>query len=379
MSDYTVGQQTGAPVLDEMTLAWQVFLAESTGDGLYIRKPLLYNDILIVSVHNGSAGTDTLLGLSSTDGSMIWNYPIEYNTQIVVSQKGYCFLVFDNRFVVLNASTGEEESNAETGFDDGMSFSIAIDDDMHFFIGSRSQTPNAEALLSIVALDNDGDELWNYSTIGKLTSTLVCTNNYIIFGTGQGYVEYTSGTLHILDASSGAELFSPVYRDPVLAITVLDAIAYVVTAQFYLESYTGVVHAIDLNSQREIWQYSGNVGDTKPIILNKSIILGLYNDYPTTESGVISLNSATGELEWFYSITNPNRGPTCFTSNGDTVFFGETDPRPGVPSGRGAIHALNSLGEELWQYETAGVVGDPVYANGILYFACRDGFLYSLK
>ena len=361
---------------NQMDLYWKVYLGTSIG------APMVFNDVVVVTASDHNQGMKKVIALDSSSGLEIWSIDVDPNSILHKGIGEALWIVSGDSLIGANVSTGYYESRYSTIYEElGTSVRIVFDEDKYYVYGTLSVPLQIEALAFIYAFDMvSNSELWRFSTSGRVSSPLVITDDYILLGTGIGYVEASSGSFHAISAETGQEVITQIMDDPVLAITANENIAYFISAQWYMESYRGTIHATDLTSRNELWQRSGYIGDTHPLVTDDYVILGQFTDTPSEDGRVLALNKSDGRGEWDFSINNDELpGPTRFATDGRTIFFGEMDPRPGISYGQGVIHALDLSGNELWQFETGGTVSSPVFSNGILYFTSQDGYLYALK
>ena len=365
---------------NQMDLHWKVYL------GAFRGTPMVFDDVVVVTFpHHNNQGMNKVIALDSSSLLEVWSIDVDTNSRLHKGTGEALYIVFGDSVIHVNISTGHLESQCSTNYEEiGASARIAFDQDIIYIYGTFSEPCQTEALAYVYAFDEaSNSELWRFSTSGRVSSPLVFTDDYILLGTGIGYVEASSGSFHAISIETGQEVITQKMDDPVLAITAKENIAYFISAQWYMESYYGTIHAIDLTSQNELWQRSGYIGDTHPLVTDDYVILGQFTDIPSVDGRVIALNRSDGRREWDFLIKNDERpGPTSwFATDGSVILFSEEDPRPGVPTGdeQGVIHALDLSGNELWQFETGGAVGRPVFSNGTLYFTSQDGYFYALR
>jgi len=214
---------------------------------------------------------------------------------------------------------------------------------------------------------------------GRLTCPPVVVGSKLYMGTGQGWVECTSGRLHILDLNTLSEITRRKFDDPVQEIVIEGEYLYVLTAQDYMYSYAGTIHAIDMVTGRDLWSLSGIFGDSSPLLLDDVILLGLCDEYPI-QGGVVALDRATGARRWQYSIKSSLVRPTFLVTNGEHIFFGEKGLDGGVYTESGHIHALDHNGNEVWVYEANGPIHQVSLSDtGYLIAACGGGEILCFK
>ena len=75
-----------------------------------------------------------------------------------------------------------------------------------------------------------------------------------------------------------------------------------------------------------------------------------------------------GEVKWTYEDQEITSSPSIA---GETVYFGTVQ----------GLHAADvKTGRNLWKFPTeTPVVSSPVIADGVIYFASQDGYVYALR
>ena len=154
----------------------------------------------------------------------------------------------------------------------------------------------------------------------------------------------------------------------------------------YVAGKDNIVYALNLRTGAEIWEYNTKNGfpagfikgstRSTAVVFNNRLYVG-YGD------GVLALDAVTGNLVW-HTTTTPTTAAGSAPSS-------ETISSPaltgaGAPGGRvmfvgdmgGKVRAIDTNGTQLWSYATGNFVyGSPAIANGHVYIASSDGFLYA--
>ncbi|WSK90583.1 serine/threonine-protein kinase [Streptomyces sp. NBC_01278] len=205
---------------------------------------------------------------------------------------------------------------------------------------------------SVQALAADsGKELWNRRGTG---------DSILVLGASDGMAYYgDSEYMYALKADSGIELWnmkdSSVHPKPGAA-----------NGTTYLSFFNNLA-AFDSGTRRHIWskKFDGSFRDWT--IVGRSIYLAGYDDT------LYAVKTETGDTLWeFKAGSDITSSPVV--ANG-SVYFGSKD---------GTLHAVNSgtgrevwragFDGELWDPAVAGGAGDPIIADGVVYFE-NDGYV----
>jgi outer membrane protein assembly factor BamB len=154
----------------------------------------------------------------------------------------------------------------------------------------------------------------------------------------------------------------------------------------YVAGKDNIMYALNLRTGSEIWEFDtrsqlpkgflqGSIRSTA-IVFNNRLYVG-YGD------GLYALDAVNGSPVW-HTTTTP-------TTAGTSSPASETISSPGLtganaPGGRvmfvgdmgGVVRGVDTNGNLLWTYQTGGFIyGSPAIANGHVYIASSDGFLYA--
>ena len=144
----------------------------------------------------------------------------------------------------------------------------------------------------------------------------------------------------------------------------------------YVDSKYGFEYALDSTTGSLIWQYGpfgalGASGSRSSAALDGTdLVFGFYAG--ATGGGVYALNAVSGSLLWKYQTpTEVLSSPAIVGPPGsEIVAFGDLT---------GAFRMLSlASGSQLYAYQTGGyITSSPAEANGEIFIAGSDGFLYA--
>ncbi len=329
------------------------------------------------------------------DNTILWTAPIsgtfhEFVSPVVVDGRVYYASEEDEIAYCLDAATGAEIWRFENIGD-------AIDDAMHVQDGKAYLASD-----SIWCLDAlTGDRIWAFSddAIWGFHGTPVPY---------QGKVFVSSAVTHCLDDLTGVEIWRSDTLPTTGCMTTWNGMLFVPTVYVGGGVY-GSLYALDTNTGAELWEFEdGDIWfwDSSPIVVNGDIYI---NDMLTT---TYAIDALTGEKIWSqptgggtatiayhdgklyfasegtpYYCLNAASGTQIWTApfcqHGSSgiadglVFFGETPYNEDSAS----VVALDiDTGAVVWSYRTASDIGfqsSPSITDGVMYYACTDGYLYA--
>jgi outer membrane protein assembly factor BamB len=211
-----------------------------------------------------------------------------------------------------------------------------------------------------------GDELWRFSTEGRIRATPAIADNVVFVGSADGRA-------YALDLATGAEVWrfetdgagisseeQGVDRRSIIASPA------VANGTVYIGSRDGYMYALDRVTGTEKWRVSheGSWAMSSPALDGNL-------HYAGTSDGrfLHAVNVTSGEEVWRYV----GEGYTWSSPSvaGSTVFIGD---------GAGYLRAIaRDSGEERWSFRVAdGVYSSPVVDDGVVFFGADDGLVYAL-
>ena len=206
----------------------------------YLSSPAIWNG----TVYFGSGDT-YIYAVDASSGSLKW----KFKTGDVVHASpaiadGTLFIgSWDSFFYAIDASTGKEKWRLQTG----------RDEDIHNQVGIQSSAAVVDGVVYFGCRDSKfyavdaqtGKERWSFSNKGSwVIASPALRDGKVYFATSD------SGLFHVLDAKSGAPIFSldfhhwPMFSSPA-----------VVGDMAYLGSHEGKLLAIDLKAKKVAWTF----------------------------------------------------------------------------------------------------------------------------
>ena len=202
-----------------------------------------------------------------------------------------------------------------------------------------------------------GDIIWRYQTPGD---NIVFASPAIYEGkVFIGAPNPEPGCMYCLDADTGEEIwtFQDIYNPGSVAVY---------NDRVYFGSYDFNVYCLDSDNGTVIWKYKTE-GEFTPYIH-----VTIYDDkiYAGGEDGLYCLVINNGDLIWKYPTDERIYSTPC-TANG-LVYFAAYD---------GYVYCLDAYsGEKIWDFKTNSyeLRSSPAYADGKIYLASSVGKIYCL-
>lgn len=147
----------------------------------------------------------------------------------------------------------------------------------------------------------------------------------------------------------------------------------------YVTTKAGVAYALDLGTGSVLWQFQiapgsqGAASRSSGALDGNSYVFGYgHNSGFGGNGGVYALNASTGSVLWQYPVpAEVLSSPAIVGPTGsEVVAFGDLT---------GAFQVLDlASGNSLYKSQTGGyIISSPAEANGQIYIASSDGFLYA--
>lgn len=200
---------------------------------------------------------------------------------------------------------------------------------------------------------NEPDELWQYEPEDPISTPPAIVS-------GMAYVGDVGGTVHAVDAKSGARRWQ--FNSPTEEITAAPTVA---GGNVYVGGSS--VFAVDANTGDERWRLDAVTGLAQAPVVAQDIVC-----VSDTSTGLFGVESDGGDVRWRFSpeqIASGARGAPAVS--GETVYYATTTH----------VFAVNlSDGSEQWRTKVGSVF--PVSAGPILgdetVFVCTGDYLYAL-
>lgn len=206
---------------------------------------------------------------------------------------------------------------------------------------------------------------WRFRTGGIIRSGAATADGLVLFASDDGF-------LYALAEDSGAEVWRFRIADPGVGRRLpapyppfeYDYAHSTPTANdgvVYVGSAAGTLHAVDLETGKERWQYptEGKIRST-PVVAAGTVYFGSWDGH------VYAVDAVDGDLVWRFDVGGIVQGAPAVGAG--TVFVG---------SRSAAVFALDARsGELVWKYiheDGSWVESSPVYAEGVIYIGSSDG------
>lgn len=116
--------------------------------------------------------------------------------------------------------------------------------------------------------------------------------------------------------------------------------------------------------ERVFTQPLGSASQSTPTVGHATIAFG-------TDNGVVYYYGKDGRYRAQVQVDKSVISAPAYDPDLDMFFFGSTNY---------IFYATSALGKQVWSFSTRmPIKGDPVFANGIVYFGSYDGHLYALR
>ncbi|HEY0388830.1 MAG TPA: PQQ-binding-like beta-propeller repeat protein [Gaiellales bacterium] len=220
------------------------------------------------------------------------------------------------------------------------------------------------------------------STVGSWSPPAYATDangrNLIVFGSSS-----PEGAVYALNAGTGALVWrfatqhfgldEDVGAGPTISAPGVNGIA---GGAVYVAGKDNIMYALDLTTGAKLWEYSTRLLDPANTWMRSTAALVGRTVYVGYGAGVLALDAVTGAKVW----TTQDGGLTT----GEVV---SSPALAGPPSARvvmagdmnGVVYAFApATGALLWSYDTQTLIyASPVFADGAVYIASANGYLYS--
>lgn len=234
---------------------------------------------------------------------------------------------------------------------DAVNSSPAIATSASFLAGEVIYIGSADD--NIYAVDEEGNELWEYPTELDVNSVpMVGDNGKVYFGSSDVYVYglHPEGIQYWLKKTDGAVISSPAYSSG---------------GTIYIGSNDNNLWAFTEDGDF-LWKFltGGSVSSSPAIGSDGTIYVG-------SEDGYLYAVNSSGQQVWSRQTGNKVTSSPAIDAEGN-IYFGSQDSY---------IYALNPDGSQKWSYLTGGkVASSPVIGpDGTIYCGSDDNYLYALN
>jgi eukaryotic-like serine/threonine-protein kinase len=215
-----------------------------------------------------------------------------------------------------------------------------------------------------------GAELWRFGTGGSIRSTPLVEGGIVYFGSWDGHT-------YAVDAATGDEIWrfdtggivqsSPASGD----------------GKIYISSRSAQTFALDAKTGEPQWTYrytDGSWVESSAVYRDGGLYVG------SSDAGKLrAFDADSGKVLWRFATKGWSWGTPMV--DGDSVYIGSISAPSYVKGMQAGFYAVDRLtGQEQWRFAPAMIEGfieggvfSTIVANGALYVAALDGYLYALE
>lgn len=300
----------------------------------------VYSPSLFISSQN-----QFLYSLDPNTGARHWEYNLHANQQATpFILKNFLFVAAEDSLFKFDVNTGKLIRTF--GFDNALSISLVASPSSQgsingniLYVASLNDT--------LYALDINSDRIvWKFATSAPISAAPTYFNGKVIVASDKVYA---------IAASNGALSWSA----PITVQYSSPAVGY---PYVYVGGMDGQMHALDLNTGTDVWDYpTGGQILSSPIVYGGNVIFG------SSDKNVYCLDSVAKQPRWVYP-TDGRVLSSPFASN-QTIYFGSTDY---------FFYAVNVIDGSLkWKYNTNALIkSSPLVKDNHVYVAGFNKILY---
>jgi len=332
--------------------------AAVTGTSHEFPTPVVYEGLVYYPQDNGG---EDLYALNAATGEVEWIYEGTGDTDDAVTIVDDLLYTASDSIWCINALTGARVWASGIA-DYGGSTPIVSDGQVfcgvYNFPGERS----ASHVCSLDALT--GELIWCDTLSGNQASCMALWNGYL-------FVPTRMGPLYAIDSSDGTILWENWDSDG----GYWDSSPTVVDGVVYTNGYDGITRGIDALTGNTIWEHT-----SAPLVITAT---PAYHDsrlyFADEEYSYRCLIIETGTELWTKFGTSQH-GSSGIADG--IVFYGETKVF-GTPDSARVVALDCNSGAEVWSFSTGtsliyhGFQSSPSITDGVMYYACTDGYLYA--
>ena len=343
-----------APAPHDNTILWA---APVTGEYHEFPTPVTYDGMVFYTSDSiGTAITDTLYALDAVTGDVIWTYDTGYADDAVTVVDGRLYTSADSIFC-LDAYSGE----IYWAYKDSISTVF---------------NPCGPPVLfqeKVYALCSSGDiyclDIQTGELVWKADQQFWCASSMTAWN-GMLYVTTTNSStgLYALDTETGSIVWQNndcpgFYWDS--SPVIVDGFLYICA----VGTSIGYALAVDASTGTTEWISTLATGVTATPVFHED---RLY--FASEGAPYYCLDAMSGNTIW----TSPYSHHGSSGAADGLVFFGENSPQQDSAS----VIALDmETGTEVWNFRTScsslGFQSSPSITDGVMYYACTDGYLYA--
>jgi eukaryotic-like serine/threonine-protein kinase len=198
-----------------------------------------------------------------------------------------------------------------------------------------------------------GEQAWKFDSGNAIGSSPSICEGVIYFGND-------NGQLYAVNMSVGQEKWKFQTKQGRLLSSPIRTCAAVEDGVVYFGNNDKQFYAVEVKLGQLKWmiEVDSNIR-TDPGISHEIILVG--------SSHLKAVDMLAGEVKWIYEDQEITSSPSIA---GETVYFGTVQ----------GLHAVDvKTGRNQWKFPTeTPVVTSPVIADGVVYFATREGYVYAL-
>jgi outer membrane protein assembly factor BamB len=290
-----------------------------------------------------------LFALNAESGQEIWRSYVEgaaYESPTVIGGVVYYAAgSVRGKLYALEAQSGKELWRFDTT--GSGEFPLCFADGVIFF-GSD------EAFYAVDA--KTGQQLWRFEAEGKTRSRPTAADGVVYFGD-------IKGNLYALKTQTGAELWR--FRMG----RVYDSSPLVTGGAVYVGGEDGILYAVETKGGRELWRLNTGTGNRRcysAIVVDDVVYFVSGAADNSWDDTLRAVDAHTGGQLWSrYAM-----GSVPVFTGGLIYLAGET----------GVCAVDIKTGKDVLRFDTDfSTCTDPVVVDGIVYFGCEDGYVYTVK
>ena len=327
----------------------------------------------------------------ATNGARVWWHKVgaTVNSSPAVSGTQLWFGSSDKYIYALNANTGALVCRFYTG--GVISASPVVTGGVVYFgdngltgadDGGSFWAINASNCTKKWSFTAWGDPPGSQTLVGSwsppVTATDVNGRALVVFGSSS-----PEGAVYALDAATGSlvwrfatahfDLDEDVGAGPTVSAPGVNGL---VDGAVYVAGKDNIMYALNLRTGAELWEYSTRGIDPSGTWMRSTAALDGRRLYVGYGAGLLALDAVTGAKIW----STQDAGLTTGEFVSSPAVSGPAASRV-VMAGdmNGLVYAFDAAtGAKLWSYDTNTLIyASPAFADGAVYIASANGFLYS--